>query len=332
MIKRNYFYIILMLIFNTYSYSEENSSILNPIQRNESAQNYVQIPFAVNNTLSVPSQDADSELSQGLKDKLKTTEDKPKSSEDKPLSEPSKSDEEFKDFLNKKTFLKDNKKDPSLWQGATLVVGFLSLLGVLAFVFTKFRSKGLFKNAKPENAMNIISTLSITPKRQVMLLQIRDKEIVISNTESGINYLADLGFSHHSASVSMEKKPAQIANFINSIPISETSISKTRLDNEEEKSISNVLKKPILNEKKSDILMKALKRMETDKGLNSPNISKSEENKINDNESNGKFPKYFSNLFEAESKKEIRKKEDQDSVENVTNLIREKLKSMKALN
>jgi flagellar biogenesis protein FliO len=227
---------------------------------------------------------------------------------------------ELNSFANTKKFLKENKEDQSLWKGASIVVGFIALIGLLALFMAKMSRKGVFKKTKKDNALNIISTLSINPKRQVMILQVRDKEIVISNTESGINFITDIGNHTSYKETVIEKKPFQIENYIKSIP---SGISKI------EEEVISTKKANHTTDKKSDLLLKALKRMEKEPAPEKPS-STEEKQELTD--MNGKFPKYFSNIFENESKKEIKKKDDQDSVENVTNLIREKLRSMKPLN
>ncbi len=228
-------------------------------------------------------------------------------------------DSESKAFLEKKDFLKDNKrKETSLWQSASLVVAFISMLGALAFIMQKINKKSFFKKQKIENVMNIISTISISPKRQIMLLQIRDKEIVISNTESGINFISDIQNRALQKESIEEKRPLKLSNFMNNF--------EKKIEVNENKLTENKL---IENNKKSDILMKAIKKIEKEK---KEEVNKKEEKLLENNSNSAIFPKYISNIFENESKKEVKKKDDNDSVESVTNLIREKLRSMKPLN
>ena len=312
--KNILFLIFFLISYSTYSFAEDNSPIIPAIQTYNKPDDKFQVPLLINNGTQDSTQKIETVVSQEAKEQSLISK---KSMT--PIA--AENDADFKLFLDKKNFLKDNKKEPSLWQGASLVVGFISLLGILAFMMTKIHRKGLFKKPKNESAMNIISTLSINPKRQVMLLQIRDKEIVISNTETGISFIADIGNSGIAKDTPIEKKPFQISNFIKSLPNYEAA---------KEKQPPEVENKSFINDKKSDILMKALKRIE--KEPETEKAPKNDENKPNNNDGSGKFPKYFSNIFENEAKKEVKKKEEPDSVENVTNLIREKLRSMKPLN
>lgn len=217
----------------------------------------------------------------------------------------------------------ENQGRPSeLWKVFLISTLFVSIIGFLGFLLTRFRKKGMFSITKAEKMMDVVSTLSISPKRQVMIIRIRDQEIVVSNTETGINFLTELGGSFNNRSM-QDKKQVQISDkFL--LPKNEKSI----LDKMEQQT-SMTDRAP---EKKSDILLKALKSINSNSLNQKKSISSEQNSNVPQNKSEG-FPKYLANQFENESKKEIKKKEeDVDSVENVTNLIREKLRSMKPLN
>lgn len=319
--KKNFLFILSsVVLYHAHVFAAPNSpSVQTPVIPAIQTEEKFQVPLLINNTTQENIQKIENSVSQEVREQALTSKSLATGSP-QTLSSSEMKQQDDKPFLDKKRFLKENKNEPSLWQGASLVVGFISLIGILAFILTRFHKKGGFKKVKNDKAMNIISTLSISPKRQVMLLQIRDKEIVISNTETGINFISDMGNTVVNRELAIEKKPFQISNFIKSIPASE----QKNPNNETEDKNS-------FHEKKSDILMKALKRIENNQTVPEKNNNK-EENVPETNEANGKFPKYFSSIFENESKKEIKKKEEPDSVENVTNLIREKLRSMKPLN
>ena len=217
----------------------------------------------------------------------------------------------------------ENQGRPSeLWKVFLISTLFVSIIGFLGFLLTRFRKKGMFSITKAEKMMDVVSTLSISPKRQVMIIRIRDQEIVVSNTETGINFLTELGGSFNNRSM-QDKKQVQISDkFL--LPKNEKSI----LDKMEQQT-SMTDRAP---EKISDILLKALKSINSNSLNQKKSISSEQNSNVPQNKSEG-FPKYLANQFENESKKEIKKKEeDVDSVENVTNLIREKLRSMKPLN
>jgi hypothetical protein len=175
--------------------------------------------------------------------------------------------------------------------------------------------------------MEVVSTLSISPKRQVIILRIRDQEIAVSNTENGITFLTEIGSSSSSSSSGggiNEKRALQISEKY-FLPSQEKKIIE-KIEQKKENSASEKN-----SEKKSDILLKALKSI----NANSLNHKKNKQLDIDDKVElkSEPFPKYLASQFENEAKKEVRKKEeDVDSVENVTNLIREKLRSMKPLN
>ena len=216
-------------------------------------------------------------------------------------------------------------RSSELWKIFMISTFFVSILGTLGYLLTKFRKKGIFSLTKSEKIMDIVSTLPISPKRQILILKIRDQEIVVSNTESGISFLTEISSGMSSRNI-QEKRNFQL-NDKYLLPKQEKNI----FDKMEQKSEQNNISSEKLSEKKSDILLKALKSINSN-NLNQKKNKAPDENQQIQNKTDN-FPKYLANQFENESKKEIKKKEeDVDSVENVTNLIREKLRSMKPLN
>ena len=209
-------------------------------------------------------------------------------------------------------------RQSELWKVFLISTIFISVLAILGYLLTKIRKKGfLFANNKNEKVMDIVSTLSISPKRQVMILKIRDQEIVVSNTEAGIQFLTDISSANSNRNI-QERRQYQISDkFL---------LSKNNEKSLTEKSEIQQAQVEKSNDKKSDILLRALKSINT----NSVGTKKQAINEANKAEA---FPKYLANQFENEGKKDVKKKEEEvDSVENVTNLIREKLRSMKPLN
>lgn len=222
----------------------------------------------------------------------------------------------------------DAKKPSSLkdlWKFFTIIVGCGAFLGFALIMINKFKRKGAFGLSRSEKIMDVVSSMSLSPKRQIIIIKIRDQEIVVSSTENGINFLTEINGLNYSSKGVIEKKPNLISD---KVAFSRTDRSITELleDKTEQK------KKDSLEEKKSDILLKALKSLNSNM---TPSKKRDQDHKDNEKKSasSASFPKYLANNFEVESKKEVRKKEeDMDSVENVTNLIREKLRSMKPLN
>lgn len=229
---------------------------------------------------------------------------------------------------NMNIVLKENEqpsRQSELWKVFLISSFFVCILGFLGFILTKFKKKGfIFSNNKNEKMMDIISTLPISPKRQVMILKIRDQEIVVSNTEAGIQFLTEINSNYVSRNYN-ERKQVQISDkFI--LPKNNEKL----LTEKSEVSQYQQTEKEKLGEKKSDILLRALKSINSNT-LGQKKSTISENNSLNTK--GDSFPKYLANQFENEGKKEVKKRdEDVDSVENVTNLIREKLRSMKPLN
>lgn len=211
-------------------------------------------------------------------------------------------------------------KSSETWKIFLISTLFISTISILGFLLIKMRRKGVFSISKADKIMDIISTMPISPKRQILILKIKDQEIVIANTENGINFLTEINNSTPLKNI-IDKKQMQLnEKFL--LPKNEKI----------EQNISNI-DKPV--EKKSDILLKALKSLNSNSLGQKKNNASDIDNSINSNSQNKaeNFPKYLINQFENESKKELKKKDDEvDSVDNVTNLIREKLRSMKPLN
>ncbi|BBH51923.1 flagellar biosynthetic protein FliO [Fluviispira sanaruensis] len=239
-------------------------------------------------------------------------------------SEKIKTKESDYDFLKEDT--PKNKSGSDLLKFFTLAICFTSIIAVCGYFLVKMKKRGAFAMTRPDKIMDVVSSLSISPKRQVLILRIRDQEIVVSNTEAGINFLTEIsGNSGYQSKQIVEKKPNLISDKMTFSKSDRSFIEKP--EPRKENVINNSDK---VAEKKSDILLKALKSLNTNsltQKLKNSEEKNGEENKP------GNFPKYLASQFEAESKKDLKKKEeDGDSVENVTNLIREKLRSMKPLN
>ncbi len=205
-----------------------------------------------------------------------------------------------------KNLVNETKNEPNLWQQASLAIGFVSGLGLLAFLFLRIRHKNSGTTDKELKNIEMVSSLSISPKRQIMILRIKDKEIIIANTEHGIQPLGEL--SEHKEQLT--EKVTEIK-----LPKLKERIDSVTQDNSEKE----------ITQKKSEILLNAIRKMES-------NSIKKQEKEI-PNEGHNLFPKYYSQAFEQEAKKEINKEEtSEESIDNVTKMIREKLKSMKPLN
>ena len=236
-----------------------------------------------------------------------------------------RNDSKNKNTLNLKEQETPINKNSEMWKIFLMSSFFVAIIGFIGYVLSKFRKKGMFSLTKTEKVMNIVSTLPISPKRQILIIKIRDQEIVVSNTESGISFLTELSNSSFNRSV-QEKKQTQLSE-----KLLITSQEKNNYEKNEQKNNNINLLNDKNPEKKSDILLKALKSINAN-NLSQKKNKQTEESSPIQNKVDS-FPKYLANQFENESKKEVKKKDDDvDSVENVTNLIREKLRSMKPLN
>lgn len=144
--------------------------------------------------------------------------------------------------------------------------------------------------------MEIVSTLSLSPKRQIIILKIRDQEIVLSSTESGINFITEVsGLNSHSKPL-LDKRQSHI---IDKLPLQRQ--DRMISDKLEGKNDSNTYSQEKISEKKSDILLKALKSINSN-SLNQKTNKDSDEAPLTQNKVDN-FPKYLANQFENESKK-----------------------------
>ncbi|KAB8027721.1 flagellar biosynthetic protein FliO [Fluviispira multicolorata] len=241
-----------------------------------------------------------------------------------------KSEQKIKTHESEYDFLKEDsaksRTSSELWKFFTLAICFSSIIAVVGYFLAKIKKRGSFLISRQDKIMDVVSSLSLSPKRQIVILRIRDQEIVVSNTEAGINFLTEVsGGNNFQSKPIIEKKPSLISD-----KMTFSKLDRSLVEKADSKKEGNPLGTDKVAEKKSDILLKALK------SLNSNSLTqklKNSEEKNNEENKIGNFPKYLASQFEAESKKELKKKEeDGDSVENVTNLIREKLRSMKPLN
>ena len=271
------------------------------------------------------------------------------------------------------------------WQAGSVTVLFLAAFGLVGMSIVRVRKGKNYKTSKQEKPMEVVSTMSVGPKRQLMIVRIRDQEIVIASTETGISMLTDVTEKIQRPVLADMRPLAQLtksnADFL--MPSKELKASSSR-DFEDTGS------------KKSEMLLKALSNLKEKKELSGTrNSNAADESRTtgesgntansrremdfgsvgdsaerNDStrgidavERDGKrtptlpinktgFNKFFAKAFEEEAGRSISKsnaaksssvkgssakgssanndaaEEQEESVENVTKMIREKLKNM----
>lgn len=161
-------------------------------------------------------------------------------------------------------------------------ITFCLLVSLCGYLLFKFKKSGKFLISNDTQKMKISQTLSLGPKRHLILLTLGDKEIVLGNHENGMSFLFD------------------------NSPAPQPQIITTR------KSDIETAQEPLLSI--------------ADNAKNTPIGTMVPEQK-------SKFPKYLAQSFEKEKSK-VDEKHDQmnDNVENITNMIRQKLRDMKKPN
>ncbi len=219
---------------------------------------------------------------------------------------------------------------------ALFLVAF-ALFGVSVVKLKKGSKKGSTRSEKP---MEIVSSMALGPKRQLMIVRIRDQEIVIASTEAGVTMLTEVANEPQRPSLA-DMRPLQ--KLAKASPDLMLSSPETKASYESDSDDNSV--------RKSDFLLKALNNLKEKKSTReatSTNTFESESEPQVDLKNPGKkgrsptlsgnkngFNKFFATAFEQEASRSVGKKaaaksasENDESVENVTKMIREKNKNM----
>lgn len=236
--------------------------------------------------------------------------------------------------------------------------GFLILgLAAVGVMMVRLRQGKAFGLNKSEKQMQLVSTLALSPKRQIILVRIRDKEVALASTEQGITLLTEMQSQNKNSSAMLDdggnEEPRR------------RKVQQRIAQEEPAKMIASSASESVGQETaiaRSEMLMGALKNLR-EKNLRGKGSSGSSENsssaplRSSDSESSEKkiletvsesrskgdptlkqtraaFPKYLANAFEQESKRTISTNSNlsgSDEAGNVTNMIRERLKDLRPL-
>lgn len=233
-------------------------------------------------------------------------------------------------------------------------VGFL-ILGMAAtgLLLIKIRQGKSFGPNKSERQMQIISNLSLSPKRQILLVKIRDKEVALASTETGITLLTEIDTPFRSA-------PHLIDDSGNEEPRRRK--VQQKLAKEEPSRMIAAASEDSVDESamaRSEMLMGALKNLRekslrgkhtagvesTKTTANEPKIETVKKEELQDpaaylknsnrseptmRQTRAAFPKYLANAFEKEANRPSAQQQG-DEAGNVTNMIRERLKELRPL-
>lgn len=232
---------------------------------------------------------------------------------------------------------------------AFLVLG-MAATGLLVI---KLKHGRRLSGRKLEKQMQVISTLPLSPKRQLLLVKIKDKEIALASTESGITLLTEI-----------ESRTQNLRQLTDDTEGEETKRKKVqqRVIREEPSKMIAASAEDSLDDSamaRSEMLMGALKNLreksmknrplQTAEPIEAENTGDSrsataqvkQEAKHTFPQTTGKaqptmrqtraaFPKYLANAFEKEASRPSTQTAS-DEAGNVTNLIRERLKDLRPL-
>jgi flagellar biogenesis protein FliO len=223
------------------------------------------------------------------------------------------------------------------WQAGTAITLFLAALGLVGYSMVRVRNHKGTKNTRPEKPMEIISSMNIGPKRQLLIVRVRNQEIVIASTEAGVTMLSEVAKENQQRPVLADMRPlTQLARAAASAPQQSEADSMSSSNY-----ASNMLgTDEATTARKSDLLTKALNNLKEKKAAaKSSDTEKSTRQSaptptLSNNPAG--FNKFFANAFEQEAKRTINRQNTEndgngdDSVENVSKLIREKLKNIQS--
>lgn len=145
--------------------------------------------------------------------------------------------------------IESNKNSYGIWKNLGVAVGLLLAISLAVFQYSRNRGSNQTKPGRAPKALQLVATLPISPKRQVLLIRVRDTEIAVAATEHGLSLLSEVKESNAqaieslaAAKVERSPRPLPIPDVTESIP-ARLAASNTR-------------------ETKSEILKKALESIE----------------------------------------------------------------------
>ncbi|MFZ9519895.1 MAG: flagellar biosynthetic protein FliO [Silvanigrellaceae bacterium] len=248
--------------------------------------------------------------------------------------------------------------DKTPW--STLAAGGLLILGIAALGILAVRLKQgkVSFSSRGEKQLQLVTSMALSPKRQIVLVRIRDKEVALASTEHGITLLTEMAAPQRQASLledGGEDTPKR--RKVQQRVATEDSVRLVASSSEKEESAGQETAIA-----RSEMLMGALKNLReknlrnkssiTTESPTTPAVTSNEsqrdrksEDSLESTKSKGEstmkqtraaFPKYVANAFEQESKRVLPATQSQnagsqDEAGNVTNMIRERLKELRPL-
>jgi flagellar biogenesis protein FliO len=248
--------------------------------------------------------------------------------------------------------------DKTPW--STLAAGGLLILGIaaLGILAVKLKQgKGAF-SSRGEKQLQLVTAMALSPKRQIVLVRIRDKEVALASTEHGITMLTELAAPMRQASLLEDggseeprrRKVQQRVGAEDSVRLVASSTEKEESTGQETAiarsemlmgALKNLREKNLRNKSTTATDSAPSQAVASKDSFAEKKLLESIDNPKTKNESTMKqtraaFPKYVANAFEQESKRVLQPGQAQSSgsqeeAGNVTNMIRERLKELRPL-
>ena len=244
-------------------------------------------------------------------------------------------------------------------QSILVVGGLLLLFAGAGTALVKLKQRGAFLPGVSTRNLEIIETIAMGSKRSISLIRVRGEEFVVSNTEQGISFLTALSpayqhvqnprigtreeFAGATAQQKVQKlavapssetrrRAAELSRLAANASAAKSNREHLEADNNEKGLQSSVAVDEAVSsgEARRSLLSAALQNLK----------SKGSQPAAGPQTAVGQhFPKYLANAFAQEGNRKLPKREavsapnqaDDQKLEDVTNLIREKLKEMKPL-
>jgi flagellar biogenesis protein FliO len=255
---------------------------------------------------------------------------------------------------------------------AAAILGALIVMAMIGWqILRNKKAIGIGPNKSPR-ALQLTATLPIGPKRQILLIRVRDSELAIASTEHGVTVLSHLGSQHPTNHEATQQRLASADQ------ISAHAQQALRIPQQIEGEIERANRIAQIaspqHDTKSDILKKALETIENKRKLQPKRASdKSTQDSAEEDlgtlvqrqapqnigttlpasPGGQRFRKFFANTYQQQEKipekpdretgaNNFKKQENtqrnaddaqaENQTENVAQLIRDKLKQMRAIN
>jgi flagellar biogenesis protein FliO len=259
-----------------------------------------------------------------------------------------------------------NKGTAGIWQNLGLAFGILIVIALAAYQYSRSRSSGQTKQGRAPKALQLVAALPISPKRQVLLIRVRDTEIAVASTEHGLSLLSEVRESNAQAIESLAAakperlpRPLPVADGSESIPArmlsanapeTKSEILKKALESiESKRARQNQIS---TDESEDDIQVPNRGNRQTQRNTKSASVE-SKTTTILASPGTPRLKKFFANSYKQSNERNTEQEQESPAqrgasrsesvstqnteaastqTDNVAQLIRDKLKQMRAIN